>query len=417
MSRIWLSLTVELLGGRGTDLWPYPGRIFAVGPSHTFGELADAINHAFARWDLSHLSSFLLADQRMITDAETGSELINAIRGPIPTVLEMGSTRVSGAVALGDEFQFTFDLGDQWVHRCRVGEAKVDPVEVLGGIPEQPMAYFGWGTIPDQYGRTWASDDGSGQPPTRPKQPHPMVVGSWPEQEELQAPDPDALRVAIANRDAEAFLSAVAGRDIDDVLQQIGAGLPMALQQARERAEPVAASVINRLRMRADEGDDVLAQDLLALLRREPLGGRTLPVDLQELNTVLEGDPFENEGGYLDLETGEVYNSLMTDPAMVGEDAAIDVEEEPDRWLWIRCEGSRPGWQDMADFADRQRDAGLQQRLLRAIEGRGAFRRFKDLIIDENLTQQWYAFSDDRRLGRARQFLAGEGIRIGTSED
>lgn len=112
MARIWLSLTVELLGGRGTDLWPYP----------------------FARWDLSHLSSFLLADQRMITDAETGSELLNAIRGPIPTVLEIGST------------QFTFDLGDQWVHRCRVGEERVDPVEVLGGIPEQPMAYFAGGT-------------------------------------------------------------------------------------------------------------------------------------------------------------------------------------------------------------------------------------------------------------------------------
>ena len=50
MARTWLSVKVELLGGRGEELWPWPGRVFAVGPSHTFADLADAINGAFARW-------------------------------------------------------------------------------------------------------------------------------------------------------------------------------------------------------------------------------------------------------------------------------------------------------------------------------------------------------------------------------
>ncbi|MDP9989550.1 hypothetical protein J2S98_004741, partial [Arthrobacter oryzae] len=58
MARTWLSVTVELLGGRGEELWPWPGRIFVVGPSHTFMDLANAINDAFARWDRSHLSVF-----------------------------------------------------------------------------------------------------------------------------------------------------------------------------------------------------------------------------------------------------------------------------------------------------------------------------------------------------------------------
>src|SRR3954468_23428735 len=61
MARTWLSVTVELLGGRGEELWPWPGRIFAVGPSHTFMDLADAINDGFGRWDRSHLSMFTLA--------------------------------------------------------------------------------------------------------------------------------------------------------------------------------------------------------------------------------------------------------------------------------------------------------------------------------------------------------------------
>ncbi|MDF3311659.1 hypothetical protein P3H15_42525 [Rhodococcus sp. T2V] len=43
----------------------------------------------------------------------------------------------------------------------------------------------------------------------------------------------------------------------------------------------------------------------------------------------------------------------------------------------------------------------------------GAFRRFRDLVHQESLTEQWYAFSTDRQLGRAREFLADQGIRVG----
>ena len=148
------------------------------------------------------------------------------------------------------------------------------------------------------------------------------------------------------------------GHDIDDALQQVGAGIPMALQQRRQDAGPVALSVINRLTWRDGPGDRVLAEDLLAGLRREPLTGRVVPVDLDMLSTVLEGDPELSTGGYLDLRTGQVYDESATDPMMVGEDTAIDVEEEPDRWLRLDCTGSRNGWQDMAAFAGRQHDEG-----------------------------------------------------------
>jgi len=37
------------------------------------------------------------------------------------------------------------------------------------------MAYWGWGTIPDQYGRHRAEDDGEGCAPSRPRQPHVML--------------------------------------------------------------------------------------------------------------------------------------------------------------------------------------------------------------------------------------------------
>ncbi|MDB5862091.1 MAG: hypothetical protein JWQ76_5780, partial [Ramlibacter sp.] len=41
MARTWLQIKVELLGGGGIRCKPAPGRIFVVGPGHTFEQLAE----------------------------------------------------------------------------------------------------------------------------------------------------------------------------------------------------------------------------------------------------------------------------------------------------------------------------------------------------------------------------------------
>ncbi len=61
MARTWLSIRVDLISGGDTDCWPRPGRIFAAARSHTFAQLATAIDDAFARWDRSHLHMFTLS--------------------------------------------------------------------------------------------------------------------------------------------------------------------------------------------------------------------------------------------------------------------------------------------------------------------------------------------------------------------
>ena len=62
MAKTWLSIRVDLVEGRGATWWPRPGRVLAAAKSHTFAELADAIDVAFARWDTNHLHEFALAD-------------------------------------------------------------------------------------------------------------------------------------------------------------------------------------------------------------------------------------------------------------------------------------------------------------------------------------------------------------------
>jgi len=57
-------------------------------------------------------------------------------------------------------------LHEAW---CRRSPERIDPLQTVGITPERPMPYWGWGVIPDQYGRTWDGDDGETPPPPDPQ--------------------------------------------------------------------------------------------------------------------------------------------------------------------------------------------------------------------------------------------------------
>jgi hypothetical protein len=151
LARTWLQIRVELLGGCGIDCDPPPGRVFIVGPSHTFEQLAQAIDQAFARWDFSHLHEFELADGRRIgfPDEEFAPELV---------WLDHAKLKPARELRPGEEFSYVFDFGDDWRHRCLVEPEKADPLDAYGATPDAPVVIWGWGWIPDQYGRL--SEDG-----------------------------------------------------------------------------------------------------------------------------------------------------------------------------------------------------------------------------------------------------------------
>ena len=138
-----------------------------------------------------------------------------------------------------------------------------------------------------------------------------------------------------------------------------------------------------------------------------------LPVDLEWVATVLEADPMMCQGAFLDLQTGEVIPDADSDVA--GDLAADRRAAEPDRWLFLPCLGSRAVRQDMAEFAAMIKYLPMRQRIEQAIEGLGAFHRFRDLIYAEGLASDWHAFSDSRRMIRARDFLAELGVRVSAS--
>lgn len=138
----WYVIRVELISGRADEFEPPPGRDILISPRHTFKQFAETINSAFARWDLGHLYMFRLADGRAIGIAL--EELPHR---------EAARTKI-GKRAEGEIFEYEFDFGDGWLHRCTVLEVEVDPDDVYGVRPKGPVAVWGWGSIPDQYGRT-----------------------------------------------------------------------------------------------------------------------------------------------------------------------------------------------------------------------------------------------------------------------
>jgi predicted nucleotidyltransferase len=72
---------------------------------------------------------------------------------------------------------------------------------------------------------------------------------------------------------------------------------------------------------------------------------------------------------------------------------------------------SREAYRDMEDFIDRVRDPRARDLLERAIAGRGAFRRFKDALLDlQELRAVWFAFHDARMERRAIEWLADEEL-------
>ena len=407
MARTWLSITVELPGGRGDDLWPPPGRAFAVGPSHTFMDFADAINTAFARWDPAHLSEFTLSDGTTVANLESSLDFVSSGFGPVQRLEDIERTKVAKTVGLGDEFRFVFDLGDNWVHRCEVHPVKIDPVETLGIRPSTPLPYWGWGDIPDQYGRRWSDDDGESQPGPRPDQPEPMLDPRWPAAPTISSGDLQEVRRALSARGGDALLSAIAGRQVDDALQQIAVGAALLLESGDARREALVLSFVNRLNARGLPGDKVLGEELLARLRGDTPPGRQTPVDIDMLATML-GDSAHLTGAYVDLETGSV---IPVGNGLVDADDPVDVETDPDRFLWLDRYEADDRWNDRMAFAAQERDRDLRRRLETALDGKGAFQAFRSAIDEADLVERWLVFSADAEQGRARERLAEHDIR------
>src|SRR6266705_2486840 len=122
-------------------------------------------------------------------------------------------------------------------------------------------------------------------------------------------------------------------------------------------------------------------------------------LDLDEIATALaDQDSFEHRW-LIDPRTGEI--AFWTADCGIDGQNPVDLDE-----LDLVCIDPLPSYvwyQDMADFAGGTSDQQAGRRLARAIQGKGAFRRFKDHLHEDHphLLPPWQAFQAVRAERRA----------------
>jgi hypothetical protein len=157
------------------------------------------------------------------------------------------------------------------------------------------------------------------------------------------------------------------------------------------------------------------------LSRNEPRSAelsRRVPVNWDDLEMALT----TNRGEwtcYLDVRSGEVqrvpadwFGADGDWPSADEIDAAIDAG----RLIRVDPLGAAVEHRWMSEFADAMDDVRLRDRLLLALDGRGAFRRFKNVLgAHAAERERWFAFRDERLRTAARKWLAERGIEPTTT--
>ena len=131
-------------------------------------------------------------------------------------------------------------------------------------------------------------------------------------------------------------------------------------------------------------------------------------LDLEEIGNALADQTDYEHRWLISPQTGEI--AFWTADTGIDGQTPVDLDE-----LDLVCIDPLPSWvwyQDMTDFAETITDERAGRRLARAIQGKGAFRRFKGELHDEypDLLPAWYAFRDVRAKRRAVQWLADNSL-------
>jgi hypothetical protein len=133
-------------------------------------------------------------------------------------------------------------------------------------------------------------------------------------------------------------------------------------------------------------------------------------LDLDAVDLRAIGEALEDHSGMsrttVDPKTGEVEHWPGDDTMREEGD-----DEPSEHLLAIDPLPSHVGYSDMEDFIARVSDPRARDVLASAIGGRGAFRRFKDALLElPDLRDAWFAFHDTRMQRRAIDWLRDQEL-------
>lgn len=102
---------------------------------------------------------------------------------------------------------------------------------------------------------------------------------------------------------------------------------------------------------------------------------------------------FDETAYYLDLKTGKIL--FVTEYGDIDNLKEKIENDSTGRYVYIKPIPSPEGYRQMEDFIDTITDKNLQEKLEIAISGKGAFLRFKDVLIScPEERQRWFDFHE-----------------------
>ena len=124
-----------------------------------------------------------------------------------------------------------------------------------------------------------------------------------------------------------------------------------------------------------------------------------------KLRDIVEAMEMANESArsFLDLQTGEI-ETLFDDP--LDDEEQEEISERLDEHGFVRLPEQYDihEYHIMEEFVEQLQNPMIQERLADAINGRGAFQRFKCGIRQYKAEQDWYDFRDAAFLEIAREW-------------
>jgi len=156
---------------------------------------------------------------------------------------------------------------------------------------------------------------------------------------------------------------------------------------------------------------------------------KKLKADLETIANAMEDTDRMDMDYYLDKETGEVivlleeiFRYAEEDQDKVREDLPDWQKEQvklaqdilfknPDRYICIPERPSYEGYNLMVEFAEKVEDELLREKLSIALDGKGAFRCFKNVIADyPDYREKWFKFRDEKMNKKVIEWLNSIGI-------
>ncbi len=124
------------------------------------------------------------------------------------------------------------------------------------------------------------------------------------------------------------------------------------------------------------------------------------------------GMPDESFEHYVHRKTGEVVTLCVGDSADEDEEMAARVEADPD-FVLLPAEDSWTAYNDMVAFVETVEEPDLREKLELALEGRGAFSRFRSVLgAYDDLAQAFEAHQRAARVERVERWLESAAIEL-----